>query len=100
MLPVVRFAILRPASNARIAAAKQQASSTDTKLSKHIADAGSVVTRNGLLVISVRGRDGLGKVLFSGDSFQPVEVRFVFVCCRTSGRNSIADLGGAQTYSE
>ena len=80
---VVRLAITT--SNTPIAAAKQYGAPTCTKLGKHAADSGGIFVWNGLFVVSVRGCDGLGDRRFTGDGFEPVEVRFVGVVCWISG---------------
>ena len=77
--PIVRLAV--STSNTPISAAKQYTASTDAELGKKLANGGGVVVWDGLLVVSIRGRDGLGNCLLVGEVLQPIEVRFVCVIC-------------------
>ena len=76
---IVRLTI--STSNTPISAAKQHTASTDTELGKKRANDGSVVARDGLLVVPIRGRDCLRNRLLEGDVFEPIDVRFVRVIC-------------------
>ena len=76
---IVRLTV--PASDTPITTAEQHATSTDTELGKKRTNGGGVVAWNGLFVISIRGRDGLGNILLEGNVFEPIEVRFVCIIC-------------------
>ena len=98
---IVRQAIRTP--NTPIAARKHHTTSTNTKLGEHVTDGGGIILRNGLLVLSVRGCEGLGNRQFTGDGFEPVKVRLVVVVCWMSGWGSAKRMGkleGPRTYLE
>jgi len=79
VLSIVRLAI--PTSDAIITASKQHATSTDTKLGKHVTDSGCGVLWDGLFMLSIRGSEGLGNRRFTKNGVEPLEVRLVTVDC-------------------
>jgi len=85
VLSIVRLAFTSGTPNAPITATEQETGPSGTELSKHRADRVGVVARNRLLVISVRGRDGLGNLRLSGHVFEPIKVRFVCIGCGVLG---------------
>ena len=97
---IVRLTV--PTSNTPISAAKQHTASADTELGKKSANDGSVVARDGLLVVSIRGRDCLRNRLLEGDVFEPIEVWFVYIICwivsemKLEGLGMAADVLGAE----
>jgi len=68
----------------------------DTELSKELANGGGVVAWNGLFVVSIRGRDGLGNRPLEGDVLEPIEIRFVCIICWIV--SEVRDLAWPQTY--
>ena len=95
---IVRLTVLGPTTNTKITGAKQYTASTDAELGKKLANGGGVVAWDRLLVVSIRGRDGLGNCLLVGEVLQPIEVRFVCVICWIV--SEMKDLAGSQTYLE
>jgi len=95
---IVRLTI--PTSNTPIPAAKQHATSTDTELGKKRANGGGVVAWDGLLVLSIRGRDCLGNRPLLGDVFEPIDVRFVRVICLIASEAMEDWQGRRCTWSE
>ena len=82
--PIVSLTI--PPPNTEITGTKQHARSTGTELSEHRADGDGIVAWNGLFIVSIGGGDGLGKLRLKRNIFNPIEVWFISVVCRTSGR--------------
>ena len=97
---IVRLTI--STSNTPISAAKQHTASADTELGKKRANDGSVVARDGLLVVTIRGRDCPRNRPLEGDVFEPIEVRFVYIICwivsemKLEGLGMAADVLGAE----
>jgi len=95
---IVRLTI--PTSNTPIPAAKQHTASTDTELGEKRANSGGVVAWDGLLVLSIRGRDCLGNRLLEGDVFEPIDVRFVRVICLIASKAMEDWQGHRRTWNE
>ena len=96
--PIVRLTI--PTSNTPISAAKQHTAPAGTELGKKRANDGSVVAWDGLLVVSIGGRDGLGNRPLEGDVFEQIEVRFVCVICLMPSDAMKNRHGRRRTWSE